>query len=228
MSFRVLAVAPHPDDEAIGCGGSLRQHALRGDEVHALFLTSGELGLPQLERAEAWTVREREAEEAGAVLGLAGQRFLRRPDWGLAEQREDLVVAVARELDRAAPDRILVPHAGEWHPDHRAAHAAVLAAARRLGLALELIGTYELWTPLAAHDELADISAVMDDKLAAIRRYPSQLAAFDYVQAVTGLNAYRGALAGHCAYAEVFGGCGEPAGGEPVEAGLAWPEADDG
>src|SRR5687767_8382251 len=66
----VLVIAPHPDDECIGCGGAICRHVQRGDKVHAVFLTSGELGLKELPREQAWQMREEEARNAAKILQL--------------------------------------------------------------------------------------------------------------------------------------------------------------
>ena len=59
--MNVLVIAPHPDDESIGCGGTLCLHARRGDPITVAYLTSGELGLKHLARNKARLTREREA-----------------------------------------------------------------------------------------------------------------------------------------------------------------------
>jgi LmbE family N-acetylglucosaminyl deacetylase len=98
---------------------------------------------------------------------------------------------------------VYVPQQLEWHPDHRAAWAILEAA--RDGLELDLtVYAYEIWTPLGEFDHVADISPVIDAKIAAIHCYESQIAEFQYDRAIVGLNQYRGALAGRCDYAEVF------------------------
>lgn len=63
---------------------------------------------------------------------------------------------------------------------------------------------YEVWTPLATHDQVEDITPVMECKLAAITAYRSQLDHFRYDRAIRGLNQYRGALAARTDFAEVF------------------------
>src|SRR5438093_1072629 len=84
--MNVLVVAPHPDDESIGCGGALCLHAQKGDRVVAVFLTSGELGLKHFPCEKAWQIREREARAAAKILGLAEIFFLRQPDWSVGER----------------------------------------------------------------------------------------------------------------------------------------------
>jgi LmbE family N-acetylglucosaminyl deacetylase len=203
MAQTVLVIAPHPDDEAIGCGGAVCLHRRRGDSVSAVFLTSGELGLKHLPREEAWRVREREAEAASGVLGLGGITFLRLPDWFLGERTAEAAEALRPVLRRAAPGLVYVPHAGEWHPDHRAALAIVRRALKEIPDPPAL-RAYEVWTPLAEYDDVEDVTPVMSLKLRAVRCYASQLPTFRYDRAVRGLNQFRGALAAHCRYAEVF------------------------
>ena len=201
--MKVLVVAPHPDDESIGCGGTVRLHVERGDRVDVVFLTSGELGLEELAPDTALKVREEEAEEAAAVLGINRLTFLRHPDWFVDDVGDAVRDDLVRLIEADAPDRVLHPHAGEAHPDHA-------AAARIVDRVSDLIGppfvrvAYEVWTPMTDFDDVEDISAVVATKLHAVRTYTSQLAKFRYDDAVEGLNRFRGALAGHCAHAEVF------------------------
>jgi N-acetylglucosamine malate deacetylase 1 len=200
----VLVIAPHPDDEAIGCGGSLLVHADEGARVVAVFLTSGEHGMTDLEPAAATTAREREAEQAATILGLADLVFLRGPDGGVRAAVHRVAAALCAVLDRERPDIVYVPHDGEAHDDHAAALTILRAAAAGLPLYEPEVRAYEVWTPLAWPDAVEDVTPVMDRKLEAIRCYGSQLAQLPYDEAALGLGAYRGALTGGCAYAEAF------------------------
>ena len=215
--MNVLVIAPHPDDEAIGCGGSIRLHADRGDRVTCAFLTSGELGIRGLPPADVWRVREAEAGRAAAVLGLADVALLRCPDGGLRDGVEAAADRLRDVLRRHDPQLVYLPHPHEWHPDHAAVPHIVRAALGGTGLRPRLLG-YEVWSPMPAHDHVQDVTASMARKLAAIRCYPSQLAAFDYARAVRGLNRFRGVMAARTRFAEVFSSveadarCGGPAG----------------
>jgi LmbE family N-acetylglucosaminyl deacetylase len=201
--MKVLVIAPHPDDECLGCGGTAALHAARGDDVAAAFLTSGELGLKNLPRDQAWAVREREARAACAILGIGTVKFLRLPDWSLGEDAAGAANKLRAVFETERPGLIYLPHPAEWHPDHRVSLSIVQRALDETFGRPALRG-YEVWTPMAQYDHVENISAVMEKKLTALREHASQTADWDYVRAVEGLNAYRGVMAGRCDYAEVF------------------------
>jgi len=200
----VLVIAPHPDDESIGCGGTVCLHARRGDAIAAVYLTSGELGLKHLPRKRAWLIREREAGKAARILGIAQRFFFRLPDWLVGENVVPAAKKLGLLLKRLKPDLIYLPHANEWHPDHKAALPIVRAALEAARIPGPTLRAYEVWTPLAEYDHVENITAVMPRKLRALRAHRSQLKEFDYVRAVTGLNQFRGELAARCRCAEVF------------------------
>jgi N-acetylglucosamine malate deacetylase 1 len=199
-------VAPHPDDESIGCGGAICLHGERGDRVHVVFLTSGERGIEGVGPQTARAVREAEAAEALAVLGVEDRDYLRLPDLGVAANLTPGARGLAELLAAHPPDLIYLPHPAEAHPDHEAALPLVRSAVRqafRERRPPELRG-YEVWTPMALYGWSEDITRHMGRKLRAVRCYRSQLRSFRYDRAVRGLNQYRGCLAGRCRYAEVF------------------------
>jgi LmbE family N-acetylglucosaminyl deacetylase len=202
--MNVVVIAPHPDDESIGCGGALCRHADAGDRVTAVFLTSGELGLKHLAREAAWQIRELEAKAAGRILGIAEMRFLRQPDWTLVDVTGTAATAVAEILAAERPQLIYVPHPREWHPDHKVAGEILKQSLAISGVSVPEIRGYEVWTPLTEYAVVIDITAVMARKLEAIRCHASQLADLDYAHATQSLNAYRGVIAARVPFAEVF------------------------
>jgi LmbE family N-acetylglucosaminyl deacetylase len=206
--MNVLVIAPHPDDETIGCGGALYLHAQRGDRVQVVYLTSGELGLKHLTRERAWRVREREAKTAAKILGIQGCHFLRLADWQVGDAVRAGARALSPVLRTVAPQMIYVPHRGDWHPDHQAAQDVLCSAVKRVRASVRMavleIRAYEVWTPLAVYDHVEDISRVMATKVKALRAHRSQLEEFKYERAMRGLNAFRGELTAKCRYAEVF------------------------
>jgi LmbE family N-acetylglucosaminyl deacetylase len=200
----VLVIAPHPDDESIGCGGALCLHAARGNRTVVVFLTSGERGLKHLPCDEARRIREREAEAAVAVLGVSEWRFLRLRDCHVGESVQQAAGALRPILEREVPQRIYLPHVRDQHPDHQASLHVVSAALEECSIPLPSLLCYEVWTPLAEYDDGADISSVMRQKMQAVRCHRSQVEQLRYDRGVRGLNQYRGALAWGCRYAEVF------------------------
>ena len=116
----ILVVSPHPDDESLGCGGTLRKHVVEGDEVRIIFLTSGEQGGHGRSSEETLEIREREAKAAAAILGVAHLDFWRVPDAAFRITPK-LVKKFQDVLKEWRPDAVYVTHDKEMHPAHRAA-----------------------------------------------------------------------------------------------------------
>jgi N-acetylglucosamine malate deacetylase 1 len=202
--MNILVIAPHPDDETIGCGGALCQHAARGDRVVVVFLTSGELGLKAMAPQKAWRIREAEAKAAARHLGISRVEFFRLPDWEVGDQIKRGARLLLPILKAEVPKMVYVPHPRDGHPDHQAALPLLRTALRVVRLPDVEVRAYEVWTPLSEFDHVEDITRVMPRKLRALRAHRSQLGEFDYQRAVRGLNQYRGVVTAKCPYAEVF------------------------
>lgn len=194
---RVLALAAHPDDESIGCGGLLALLSDAGAEVHVCYATDGEAttGVGDRSPEEVARLRRGEAERACAVLGTRPPRFLHLPDGGLPARQGELDAAVRDLVGEVDPDVVLAPWELDGHADHRAVHRAVPDGVLRWG--------YETWTPLPP-TWIVDVTSVYERKARALACHETAHLAFD-VGAMLGLSRYRSVhgLVGR-GYAEAF------------------------
>lgn len=197
---KVLVLAPHMDDETIGCGGTLALHAKRGAQITVMFLTDGRNGSSdinmltgeerQRRQQEYIELRTTEARAALQRLGVNRMICLDAEDGALsqcawaAEKLRDV-------LRKFQPELVYVPFYLEEHADHRAASQVLLDAAAGTQLKFQCIG-YEVWTPLFPNC-LVRIDASVDTKKQALQEYRSQLQQCDYLHASIGLNAHRSA-----------------------------------
>ena len=183
---RLLVLAPHPDDEVIGCGGVVAQHLREQRAVRIVIATDGaEGGSP--------AAREDESRRGIALLGAAEVVFLGFADRALGADAAELIRA---QLLDFRPDLVLVPSPVEIHPDHVALARAFCAAVQRdetlfADLAVTRVAFYEVSAPLPRPNALVDISDVAEAKYAAVAEHASQLALHDYVSYARGLNTYR-------------------------------------
>jgi len=189
----VLVLAPHPDDETIGPGGTIRLHAELGDEIHVLFLTAGTSGDPTgREDKPAYAARRQaEARAAAKVLGIAAQEFWGFPD-NYRVHEDDLGAILPRLKDalvRFAPDVVYAPHLGDQHSDHYTTAVLTQRVLAQLDRPPRAFG-YEVWSASRA-TWIVDVSRVYATKMAALDCYPSQLEHTDIRRFVSGLNAYR-------------------------------------
>jgi LmbE family N-acetylglucosaminyl deacetylase len=189
-----LVVAPHPDDESLGCGGTIALLARAGLPVHVLFVSDGtgsHRDSPTFPPERLRALREAEAREALSRLGLTGEAaiFLRLPDrfvpWAGQPGFGAAVASVAAVLRLHRPATILLPWRGEHHCDHVASWQIVRAAVEDVTPSPRLL-EYPIWLWERAmphrdptEREVAgwrlDIGPVLPQKLAAIRAHQSQL-----------------------------------------------------
>lgn len=123
MTQGVLVLAPHPDDETLGCGLMLARHPDKS-QLHIAFITDG--SGQGAGRDELAARREGEARLAGGVYGLkSGQlHFLRMPDGQLHKHRIELTERLRQLIGRLRPGRLYVPFRYDRHPDHIAVNRA--------------------------------------------------------------------------------------------------------
>lgn len=215
---RVLVVAAHPDDEALGCGGTVARHAAAGDTVNVLFLADGVSSRPGADLDAEAPRREAAARRACAVLGAEAPDFLRLPDNRLdSVALLDVVQAVERVVARLAPSVIFTHHGGDLNVDHRVAHQAVMTACRPVpGGVVRAIYGFETpssteWASAASGPafrptRFIDIGATVERKMQAIAAYEQEMRAFPHTrshEAIMALVRLRGATVGVAA-AEAF------------------------
>lgn len=196
---RLLVLAPHPDDEVLGCGGLIASSLADGAQVQVVIVSDGGKG------GDA-DVRERESQAAAVVLadgrpGL-GVHFWRLPDRAVVDEPA-LVSRLQHLVHSTAPDLVLVPSPFEIHPDHRAVCLAGLHALRVGGVGCELL-FYEIGQALMP-DLLLDITPWMPLKRAALGCFVSQMAGQAYDEQLLGLNRFRAYTLGPAVtHAEAF------------------------
>jgi len=214
----VLVIAPHIDDEVIGCGGTIRRHVLAGAPTTVVYMTDGSKGNTSLYgqglppkavvQAEQEHVvrRKEEARQATTILGVDEIVFLDQPD-GQLEPTPELIATLTTLLQKIRPGVIYLPSVLDGHRDHWATNRIfrdVWKHLESMALGVPICRSYECWTPLLPN-RLVDISEVFEVKLRALEQFESQNTHTDYVHTTTGLNAYRSMLGlrGR-GYAEVF------------------------
>lgn len=190
---RVLAFAPHPDDEVAGPGGVLAMHADQGDAVRVVVATDGTSGDPDGRHAPGAfaALRRRESQDGLRHLGVHDVRFWGFPDGHVLSEADlrNAAALAARDLAEHRPDVVYLPWELDGHPDHHRLHVVVtraLAATGFRGLALG----YEVWNAMVP-DVIVETTAVFPRKQAAMLAHASQIAYTQYDHCLGGLSAYR-------------------------------------
>jgi LmbE family N-acetylglucosaminyl deacetylase len=203
--MNVLIIAPHPDDEVLGCGGVMARHAAQGDDVHVLVVTRG---TPEMYPPEQEEQTRQELRAAHDILSVSSVHFLDflapKLDTIPGYQLADAIGGVIRSL---YPSIIYLPHRGDIHSDHRAVYQATLVAARPINdcpvrklLCYETLSETEWAAPFGDDSFIptvfVDITDYLNQKLKAMACYHTELKQPPHprsLQAIEALAKLRGA-----------------------------------
>ncbi|WP_192575475.1 PIG-L deacetylase family protein [Butyrivibrio fibrisolvens] len=196
-SDRILIIAPHPDDESIGCGGLISLYPSQCDIV---VMTDGSLGDTAVIPSEMKEIRKKEFLNAMSLLKIGHSKMMNYSDGELINYP-----ACMDDIRFDLYSKVLVPYFKETHSDHIATYKSAVEAINRLDHT-----TVELWqyeTRGATCDEsfYLDISEVIENKLKLISCYKSQVSLYDYVSFSKSLASYHACKKGAAGrYFEAF------------------------
>jgi len=208
MSNKVLVIAPHPDDETLGVGGTIAKYIARGDDVFVLTVSGH---LPPLYSQEDYELTREEAKKAYDILGIKNSLFLDIPATMISDEPVHIfnkrICDVVNEFN---PNIVLCPYP-DRHVDHRIVFESAMVATRPVGRGrdIEILAAYETLSEThwnAPHIEpnfipnwTIDISDHIDQKLNALMCFESQVPPFPgprSIEAVEALAKFRGTQAG--------------------------------
>lgn len=211
---RVLVIAAHPDDEVLGCGGTIATHVKQGDTVSVLILAEGvtSRALKRDRDQDIGKLHDLElcAREANRILGVSSLILESLPDNRMdGMQRLDIIKLIEKYIAEYKPQLVYTHHFGDVNIDHRLIHEAVVTACRstpdhcvRELLFFEIPSSTEWQTNNIYHfspNWFVNISEVWDLKEKALIAYKSEMREWPHprsIEAVESLAKWRGAIIG--------------------------------
>ena len=182
--MRILVVAPHMDDEVLGCGGIMAKYAKEGHEVYVAVVTNGQ---PPLFTGEEDDIDKANCLEAHKLLGVKETFFLDLPAAMLDTMpKYKLNGAINKVVQKLVPDEIYIPHKGDMHFDHKMINEACMVAVRprseeavKRVYVNETLSETEWDVPSADNyfmpNVFVDISDYIDLKIEAMAKFSQQI-----------------------------------------------------
>lgn len=214
--MKIVVIAPHPDDEVLGCGGTITRLSSEGHSVYVLIVTKG---TEPMFPAEGTLQSRKDAIEAHNMLGVQETVFFDKFPAALLDTipHSELNKAIRMEIERLTPDVLFVPFPGDIHIDHRIVFESSLVSCRpNGGFIPRIIFAYETlsetnWnapfiTPRFEPNTFIDIYKYLEIKVNAFLSYSSEVRLFPNersVEAIRALAKHRGATVNYHA-AEAF------------------------
>ncbi len=205
---KILVIAPHPDDETLGCGGTLLKHKDKGDEIFWLIVTN-------IDEINGWekAIVEKRQREINAVSGIYNFKETYKLDYPTTRldtiPLDDLILSISKVMRKAEPDIIYLPNRSDIHSDHRIVFNSVLSASKvfrmkfiKRILMYECLSETEFAPALAENAFLpnyfVDISEYIEKKTEILKIYESEIMDFPFPRSekmARSLAAFRGSTA---------------------------------
>jgi LmbE family N-acetylglucosaminyl deacetylase len=208
MNKSILVIAAHPDDEVLGCGGTIARHLNDGDEIHVVFMSDGVASRIHANNEEV-NERKQAAINASNILRVKNKPiFLGLPDNRMDTLALlDIVQSLEEIINEIKPEVIYTHHVGDLNIDHKVTHQAVMTACRpqpefcvREIYSFEVLSSTEWSTNnLFFPNYFVDISDTLELKISAIKAYNSELRTFPHARSIESIKAlvkYRGGSMG--------------------------------
>jgi N-acetylglucosamine malate deacetylase 1 len=211
----ILVVAAHPDDEVLGCGGTIAKHVEQGDHVEVVILaegiTSRENSKNQAKQADSLSELRESAKKANDLLGVKKLTLNRFPDNRMDSiDLIEIIKYIEVIIIKCKPEIIYTHHAGDLNVDHRRTHESVVTASRvQPGCGIKTLLFFEIassteWqtagsAPYFMPNWFVDISSTLDKKINALKAYDMEMREWPHprsVRALQDLSRWRGTTIG--------------------------------
>ena len=182
---KVLVVAVHPDDETLGCGGTLLRHKAEGDEIHWLIMTN-------VFEEDGWSKdfiekRKRQVKKIASLFSFKTTTNLNYPTTKLEEfPRSQVLKGVSEVLEKVQPQIVYLPFKGDVHSEHGYTFEIVYSCTKVFRypfvskiLCMETLSETDFAVPTADNlfvpNSFVDITGYLDQKLEALKIYESEM-----------------------------------------------------
>ncbi len=214
--MKIIVVSPHPDDETLGCGGTILKHKANGDNIHWLIMTN--ISAQEGHDEERVKARQQEIQLVTNEYGFNDVFKLDFPTTKLDMlPRNQLVESVSAVIAKVKPDIVYLPNRNDVHSDHKVAFDVVMSSIKTFRcpsikkvLMYEVISETEFSSPLSntvfLPNSFSDVSDYFDKKISIMKIYNSELGDHPFPRSIENLKAlatFRGATSS-VKYAEAF------------------------
>ena len=212
MKKKILVVAVHPDDETLGCGGSLLKHKTNGDEINWLICTAID------KNQNYYQIRDKEINKVSKLYAFDSVHNLRLKTMRIDEySMSKLIEKISKVINKVKPNIIYLPFKGDVHSDHRKIFEASYSCTKSFRYPfikkiymMETLSETE-FAPSTKEDNFipntfVDISVHMDKKIQIMQIYKNEIGKHPFPRSernIRALGTLRGATCGH-EYAESF------------------------